>query len=120
MALGYCTTIQQFRRDGISREMALWKGSHSRLHVDLLAEGVADPEEPVEPRCAGQAGALPCLCCPGHTMPALNTSELRVYADWALARLANGEDSRLKDAFVRHLQALGCDSSNLARWGWPS
>lgn len=54
------------------------------------------------------------------TTPPLNTSELRQYAVWSLARLEHGEDPRIRDAFARHLNALGCDSSDLSRWGWPS
>lgn len=54
------------------------------------------------------------------TTPPLNTSELRVYGEWALARLANGEDPRIRADFEALLRNLGCDPSDLARWGWPS
>ncbi len=50
----------------------------------------------------------------------LNTSELRVYPAWAMARLDNGQDPRIREEFVKLLQDLGCDPSDLFRWGWPA
>ena len=51
--------------------------------------------------------------------PTFNFVELVAYAQWAAARCANLEDPRIKAAFVTHLAALGADSSNPSRYGWP-
>lgn len=46
-------------------------------------------------------------------------SNLRIYADWALARLRNGEEPRDVTAFVTHLKAIGADWQQPARYGLP-
>jgi hypothetical protein len=51
--------------------------------------------------------------------PPLDVLNLRMYADWSVARLMNGEDCRDVAAFRRHLDALGCDPSDLRRYGVP-
>lgn len=53
------------------------------------------------------------------SMPPLNTSELRQYGAWSLARLDNGETPLDLDAFKLHLEAIGCDPADLRRWGAP-
>ena len=53
------------------------------------------------------------------TVPILNTSELRSYGEWSLARLANGQDSRNREAFRQHLAALGAPDDPY-RFGMPN
>lgn len=50
----------------------------------------------------------------------LRRLELRQYAAWADARIAKDEDPADREAFYRHLVALGVpEPENLARYGWP-
>jgi len=49
----------------------------------------------------------------------LNWSEVAVYSQWAAARVANREEPRDRSAFATHLKALGCDWTDLWRYGCP-
>lgn len=53
-----------------------------------------------------------------ETSPPLDIAELRVYPAWAMARLDNGEDSRIMADFRQHLRALGC-ADDPYRYGSP-
>ncbi len=75
-----------------------------RDHVDCIARNVVDT-------LVGFFGL--------ETRPPLNTSELRTFPEWQLARLANGEDSRDVGAFRSHLLAIGADASDPSRYGVP-
>ena len=88
-------------------------GAHTML-ADVAA--VRDhPEEIAHQLMATMAGFFGLA-----TSPPLNTSELRQYAVWSLARLDNGETPLDVGAFRAHLDALSCDTTDLSRWGWPA
>lgn len=46
-------------------------------------------------------------------------AEQRVYIEWAAARWDKREDARDRAAFVAHLAALGLESAEPYRYGWP-
>lgn len=52
------------------------------------------------------------------TIPPIDTGALRVYPEWAIARLERGQDSRDVPAFRSHLAALGC-ADDPHRYGVP-
>ncbi len=54
-----------------------------------------------------------------ETSPPLDVMALRTYADWSLARLANGQDPRSLGDFGLHLAALGCDPADPAMYVVP-
>jgi hypothetical protein len=47
-------------------------------------------------------------------------TNMRVYGDWALARIANKQDPRNFGDFLTHLKNLGCDYHEPNDYGWPA
>jgi N-acetylmuramoyl-L-alanine amidase len=53
-----------------------------------------------------------------------NPAELRLYAEWVLESLANGDTEVRgvigRQRFTDHLKAIGADHTNPGRYGWPA